>query len=305
MEKNNFDASKLWKSILINNREKFSSTDLNGFRDVGGINSRLASWGPIDTSTRYYKTLLLNFIEQLDEGYSIQNLDMCEYLDKILIRSIGNPVTVNFNGREICLDYALCLEEFLFAHKILVEITSIGEIGAGFGRTCHCLLSICPNISSYVICDLPEMLLLSHNYLSHVLSEQDFKKIKFVPNDNVDQINYVDLCININSFQEMDPEVILSYLEIIRKISKFLFVKNPTCKYNPELINLQVPDVNEFRAVMSTGLCRDVVDIFNNLAVEEISHQYISKYCPEGFKCISDTRSILHRHYHSVLYQKA
>lgn len=304
MVRSEFEASNLWKSIIRKNIHTFMDTDLANFRNVGGINSRLASWGPIDPSTRYYKTLLLNFLEVLDIEYSKKNLNLNSYLERIKCRSLGNPVTVNFNTQSVCLDYALCLEELLFLDETLPSVSSILEVGGGFGRTCHAILSIHPHVSSYIICDLPEMLSLSQKYLMTVLPDDVFKKVTFIRNDSISDISSIDLSININSFQEMAPDVILNYLKFIGKNSHFLFVKNPTCKYDPALINLQVPDLHEFESVMSTGLCRDIVDIFDNVRVAEMAPHYISHYCPGGFSPLHDAKSRIHRHYHSVLYKR-
>ena len=57
----------LWE--LIKTKE-VDSTNLNldiaTFRSIGGFNSKLASWDPLEKSSRYYKSLLFEYANYLD-----------------------------------------------------------------------------------------------------------------------------------------------------------------------------------------------------------------------------------------------
>ena len=57
---------------------------------------------------------------------------------------------------------------FLEANIPLSEVHDVLEIGAGFGRTAQALVSLCDNLESYTIIDLPEVLTLSREYLKKI-----------------------------------------------------------------------------------------------------------------------------------------
>ena len=114
------------------------------------------------------------------------------------------------------LDYLLSLEEVLFLKDTLQEVYSILEVGPGYGRTCHSILSIFENVQEYVVIDLKEMLNISRQYLKRVLDQKDFEKITFVDVDSLHENNKIfDLVINIDSMQEMDGKVVQNYLDFI------------------------------------------------------------------------------------------
>ena len=299
-----YKSSELWKSILQNNKDKFHQDNLDNFRKIGNINKRLSSWDPMDNSTRYFKTLLMHFCSKLDKKFYDSNLQFGATLDNISEQNVGNPITVKYLGRDISLDYALCLEEILFLSDTLGAQTKILEIGAGFGRTCHSFLSIFNNIEEYIICDLPEMLNLSSSYLNSVLPEALFEKITFLENDKIGEVGKINLVVNINSFQEMRREVIESYLSVIANTSDFLFCKNPTGKYDPKAINLEIKNIQEFEFAMELGLCNEVVDIFDTEDLELASRNYIKNYQPTNFQVKKHEKSELWAQHHSVLYQR-
>ena len=300
----NFEASKLWKNILSKKSDLFSEHNIDSFRTIDNINSRLASWDPKESSTRYYKTLLLNFAMSLDKTAGRIGTNLDDLLSEISNQNLGSPVTINFNGLDVSLDYLLCVEEYLFINSKINNVTSVLEIGAGFGRTCHFILSVCSKIKNYTICDLPETLNLSKYYLKKVLDEQTYKKIQFLKNSDIGNCTKADLSININSFQEMESSVIINYLEHIAKISQLFFTKNPTGKYTPESIDRPPTNKDEYNYAMSLGLCTELIDLFNPASLENAAINYNKLYKPKNFKLLKDEPSQLWRHYHSALYEK-
>ena len=105
--------------------------------------------------------------------------------------NLGNPPTINFMDREISLDYLLSIEECNFCEDKLNQSRIICEIGAGFGRSCHSILSLF-DVEEYIIIDLPEMIELSKTYLSAVLNINQFKKIKFIDANNFELLSNID-----------------------------------------------------------------------------------------------------------------
>ena len=122
---NDYRPSELWRSIIKNNNESFNNKNLNCFRQIGNINNRLSSWDPIDKSTRYFKTLLMHFCWELDKEFSNNKLNFKDILSNIKNQKIGDPVTINYLGLEISLDYALCMEEILFLDNSMKEVNNI------------------------------------------------------------------------------------------------------------------------------------------------------------------------------------
>ncbi len=227
------------------------------------------------------------------------------YLDKIENQLLGNPVTVRYFDRDISFEYLQSVEELFFLESKLEKISSILEIGTGFGRTCHALLSNFCNIKNYVICDLPKMLSLSKNYLTNVLPFNEFNKIDFISHEEFHEQVSTDLVINIDSFQEMDEITIKNYIEIISNISRFFYTKNTTCKYDPISINLKnPPNFKQYQYAMKMGLCRNVVDIFDTEKLFDSSKKYVKVYCPKNFRLVKEEPSLVYKQYHSALFSK-
>ena len=302
--KNKYNQSDLWESIFINNIDRLSRENLSNFRKSGNINNRISAWDPQEKSVRYFKTLLMKFCSDLDVDFSKNDLDFYKFVSQIKKQNLGSPITVNYSQLKLSIDYALSMEEILFINEHMHNISNILEIGAGFGRTCHSFLSTYSHIKQYIICDLPEMLNFSSMYLKEVLSKKLFEKILFIENDKIEKIEQVDLTININSFQEIQKNVVKNYMKVISTKSSFFFCKNPICKYHPEVIGLEIKNKKEYENALSLGLCNDVADIFNNVEMKSVQQKYIKSYKPENFNLLKDKKSDLWWQYHSVLYKK-
>jgi len=239
-----YQASGLWKSINSSVDNDAQNIDLDSFRHPGSFNNRLASWDPDGHSFRYYKTILFNM------GVALSEREF-EILDRISKRDVGSPVTVRTRGRSICLDYLLAVNEcrFIEKHCAVSSLNSVLEIGCGFGRTAHALLSNYDAIEGYTIVDLGVCLKLSERYLRETLSEQLFSKIKFVHVERVASLDSerFDLAINIDSMAEMDGNVVRNYLAFIESHCRQFYCKNPVGKYSPESIGAQINNVSEYQ----------------------------------------------------------
>ena len=156
-------TSTLWDSLVTNQFAKVDETFLANFRQPGNANNRLAAWDPYDKTTRYFKFLVFHQLQAKDHAFYLN-------YQKIGPVSVGNPVFLKSHGLEINLDHLLSVEEFMFleASMPLGGVRHVLEIGAGFGRTAQALLSLCDDIESYTIIDLPEVLTLSREYLKRV-----------------------------------------------------------------------------------------------------------------------------------------
>jgi len=293
--------SELWTSITSSLFSKVDEEFIQNFRGPGGANARLAAWDPYDKSMRYYKFLLFNIARK-------KNDDFFNAYKKLNKTEVGNPVTVKISKCNIDIDYLFSIEEFLFLreHLNLQEVRNIVEIGAGFGRTCHGLLSLIHNVEEYTIVDLPEILQLSSVYLKRVIPDH-FDKIRFIENVDENAIKRLspDLVINIDSFQEMPPEVIDNYMDNLIVKSRMFYSKNPIGKYDPVNVGLMdlIPD--ELFDVYALGYCQDVYDIFDEDALREGRGKYCIAYRPGAdWQLLADSPVEIFPYLHNALYRK-
>ena len=291
----------LWELIEDQLSEDFS---IESFRKLGGFNERLGSWGPIINNSRYSKSLQLEFAKILDSRFTKElNIGLNEFLSKIKHKDTGKPSSIFFKGNLVNIDYLLSAEEILFLFKQLNEVENILEIGPGFGRLPHSILQYFNNIKKYYIVDLDFMLTFQKEYLGKVLSKEEFNKIEFLTPKEINNIPNIELTINIDSFQEIKPNVVSGYLDFISQKSKFFYSKNAVCKYHPSSFDISEFNEEQYLAALQMGLCRDVVDIFNDESLKIAKENYLKSYCPKNMKMIHSQDCYGQYHYYySVLY---
>jgi putative sugar O-methyltransferase len=133
--------------------------------------------------------------------------------------------------------YAYCCKFLNFD-----SIDSLLEIGTGSGKQVEIIKKLHPNITFYVL-DIPPQLYLSEQYLSKifpdsVISYKKTRKMTKIPNERegkifilgnwkisqIENLKY-DLFWNAVSFQEMEPDVVLNYLQFVnRQTRKYVFL---------------------------------------------------------------------------------
>ncbi|TCK27395.1 putative sugar O-methyltransferase [Pseudonocardia endophytica] len=133
-----------------------------------------------------------------------------------------------------------------------LQIDTVLEIGGGFGTLGEILVQQNPGIT-YVDVDIPPVAAVATHYLQHVLGAdqvldygrtRDLDKIEI---DAIEQraavlcswqmpklIGQVDLFVNFISFQEMEPEVVENYANLVSGLgARYLLLRNsPTGKPN-------------------------------------------------------------------------
>lgn len=297
--------SNLWSDITLKLFQKIDENFIDTFRIPGGANSRLAAWDPYDRSMRYYKFLLFNAASSKPKEF----FDAYKSLGNV---NIGQPVSVHISGCDINIDHLFAIEEALFIrenHK--GDLKSIVEIGAGFGRTCQALLSLMPEIESYSIIDLPEVLNLSRQYLRRAIPDF-FHKVRFIDcNSESYGLAYIDLAINIDSFQEMPPETIDQYMKGVISDCQAFYCKNPTGKYFPDNVGLINVGAEQLKDVYSLGHCREIFDLFNQSELERAAKKYLISYLPPSkgsedyWGLVADEPMKMFPYFHHALYLKA
>ncbi len=296
------ETSNLWVNL---SQQLFANVDdrfVESFRAPGGANGRLAAWDPFDPTMRYFKLMLFNAARAKPALF----FDLYRALGNT---SIGQPVTIRAFGCEINIDHLFAVEEFMFISKAIdvTSLSSVVEIGAGFGRTCHALMTLAPSVERYVIVDLPSVLNLSRLILQKVIPEK-FSRIVFIDATDNDAWRHLsaDLAINIDSFQEMPPATIDAYRDRILSRARNVYIKNPIGKYAPQSIGISVDDPSRFHDVFSLGYCRDVIDIFDDEALSVARRAYIEAYRPApDWRVLADESLSMFPYLHHVLYQAA
>ena len=244
--------------------EDFKSTE---------VNHKISLWNPSTNGLRYLKMLIYNLFDSLTDNQK-------SIIVNCKNRDFGNPVSVKREGHTICLDYIQAsLEVDVISKNISLDKKSLLEIGAGYGRTCHAIISNF-NISSYTICDIGGCLELSKKYLQEVLKEEDYKKISFVsPEDLVKSKDKFNLCINIDSFAEMDRDIVIRYLKFIDENCENFYTKNPVGKYVDSEISGD-KDPESISLALKSGILKDIVEIHSDASVIENSKKFIKAYKP-------------------------
>lgn len=272
------EMSRQWQKLT---EEEFLRVDdefLGTFRAPGSKN-RFVAWDPFERSSRYFKFLLFTTAQQ-------QSPRFFEAYRKLQHRELGRPLTVRCGGCDIDADYLAAVEEweFLLDARALDGTRTIVEIGAGFGRTCHTLVTLCPEIEEYIIVDLEPMLRLSRAYLQRVVPGAN---IRFISNDDVKALETLspDLAINIDSFQEMPPAIITFYMtQVVQRAARF-YCKNPVGKYSPGAVGRPDLSAAQLMDVFHLGYRQDVVDIFNDEELSAARAAFLTAYCPPPARC--------------------
>jgi hypothetical protein len=233
--------------------------------------------------------------------------------------NIGQPVTVVIEMPapatpiEVSLDYVFAAEEFGFLRRAVLpaelsELSVVVELGAGFGRTAHLLLTHLRTIETYVIVDLPETLSLSRAYLHAALPEWLWSKLVFMDAEALEQGRCVfqegvDLAIQIDGFQEMSPESIDGYFVEIIDHARLVFLSNPVGKYRPEVAGIVDVDPKVLAEVAKLGRCRGLLDPWDARDLAAVRRDYIDAYKPMGFEVVATEPSRLRPFYQHTLYR--
>lgn len=288
----NFEKSPLWDSIFES--DSFKDININTFKD-GGANSRITQYSYKTHGLLFFKNILFQMAEKLGSN----NISI---LSSIPNRHVGGGVSILYGNIELDLDYLLALEEVLFLRQKLKSIKSVLEIGAGYGRTCHSILSLFPNIEKYEIIDFPQMLELSSSYLKTVAEDVNFSKIKFIPVGGIIERNY-DLIINIDSMQEMSTKTAQDYLEFVNRCGSSFYCKNTVGKFNPELCGWKKTEGSEL--AMNSGIVRDVINIFCPNELKKAQENFMCKFMPgENWMIEKHDQTLPWSHYYQALFVK-
>ncbi|MDQ4026152.1 MAG: putative sugar O-methyltransferase [Actinomycetota bacterium] len=133
--------------------------------------------------------------------------------------SLGDPLPVIWRGRLISQDLANGALEAAAISRALAgaEPSSILEIGAGYGRLGHVLLSVYGR-SSYTVVDIEPALTLSRWYLSRL---HPSRCLHFLAPEETAGIldESASLALSVSSLQEMTPTQVKEYLCMLDRVA--------------------------------------------------------------------------------------
>ena len=296
-----YGRSALWEHHNRTQVTAATSADLTGFKS-SGANFKLALWDPATNGVRYLKTLVHALARQLSpEAFAA--------LRRIPNRDVGDPITVTVAGERVCLDYlqAVLELEFLAPH-VPLDGARVLEIGAGYGRTCHTVLSN-HDVAAYHIVDLDNSLELARAYLGRVLDTDRFARVRFVRTGEVAEVvepTRYDLCVNVDSMTEMDPATVTEYLELIDRTCRHFFVKNPVGKYLDPSLDGHAQGLAVVAMALRTGPLRQVLDIDDDRVVAEQAGAFRTAYRPgPDWEVLADGPAVPWSFFRQAVYRRS
>jgi hypothetical protein len=230
-----FQPAKQWRIISSMFRVMLRGFGLKDFKSTFG--RFLAAYEPYNP--RYFEALHHVYVSALEKR------DVWGLLGTLEEPDLGQNDTVLVHGRRTSIDLLQSIDELYRLVEVMGwsrdEKVVLCEIGAGYGRLAHVVLSAMPN-ARYFIFDLPESLLLAQYYLTSLHGESpslmypestnasrwDDARMAFgLPHQLRSlQPGSVDAVVNIYSFMEMAPQQVATYFELIERLDpKALFIK--------------------------------------------------------------------------------
>ena len=279
---NQHKPSKHWEKLFKNMRKEMMIYGLSNFKR-GYANRHFANRNPkttIELSAiwQYYNT--------------VKSKDRFDILKKFPESKVGNPCQIEINKSHYSWDYIQAIDEFYNIFNTfnlkLNEKLVICEIGGGYGRLAEVFLKVMSNCH-YVLVDLPESLIISYYYLSKINEKnvhryensRDIpeynrniflnKKVTFLLPNQFSKISKgsVDIFINIDSFQEMTPEIIKNYFKDIQNLKgKYLYLKNSKAEYH-NLVDTNSFNLIEYPKILKLKLIKEQISIPYDDMVEQ------------------------------------
>lgn len=158
----------------------------------------------------------------------------------------GNPPFVRVEGKSVSQDTLNSILEYMAISKgcDVGKMSRIIEIGAGYGRTAHCVLNITPGVK-YIIADIPPALYVSQTYLSSIFKDKKIFRfrpftafseiedeflaadIAFIMPEQLELLpdKVAGLFLAISCLHEMKKEQVQRYFDQIDRLSSHVYYK--------------------------------------------------------------------------------
>jgi SAM-dependent methyltransferase len=153
--------------------------------------------------------------------YYLKSIDHLGLFEKLVEDNSFGNFTFPINGRQVSRDLIDSIAEISFLDRHL-GITSrqgfrVLDIGAGYGRLAHRMLTAVPGIDSYLCTDAVAFSTFVSEYY---LRFRNVEKAAVIPLDEIDKTLHdhpVDLAVNIHSFSECRDEAIEWWVRLLSK----------------------------------------------------------------------------------------
>jgi hypothetical protein len=153
--------------------------------------------------------------------YYIQSIDRLGLLDRLVEDNSFGSFSFTIGGRQVSRDLLDSIAEIYFLDRYLGIASRAGlrvlDVGAGYGRLAHRMMSALPSIESYFCTDA---IAVSTFVSDFYLRFRGLEKAFVIPLDEIDDAlrdRPVDLAINIHSFSECRMQAIEWWARLFRK----------------------------------------------------------------------------------------
>ncbi len=187
-------------------------------------------------------------------AYYVKSIDTLGLLESLKEDDFFGNLTFNIDHKIVSRDLLDSIIEIYFLEKHLNISSSkdltVLDIGAGYGRLAHRIVSALPNITEYLCTDaFPASTFISEYYMRFRKLES---KAKVIPLDAVEdtlQKKTVNIAVNIHSFSECRIPAINWWLYILAKYNvKYLMIVPNSGIHGGQF--LQTDDGKDFRKVI-------------------------------------------------------
>lgn len=153
--------------------------------------------------------------------YYLKSIDKLGLLDKLVEDKSFGIFTFTIAGRQVSRDLLDSISEIYFLDRHLGVAARAGfrvlDVGAGYGRLAHRMVSALPGIERYFCTDA---FAVSTFVCDYYLRFRGLEKARIVPVDEIDDTlrdRPVDLAINIHSFSECRMQAIEWWARLLGK----------------------------------------------------------------------------------------
>ena len=230
-----FRASPIWNDLARRFDAWFAFEGI-GEVERQDMNAFFSSPFPRDPKLlRYASWMLYQNLKARDKFSVLQRVPAS-------LQDLSSGLAFEFDGKAYTWDYLISVDSFYAMAeadpRIVTDEVMVAELGAGWGRVGHILKSVNP-LLTYVVFDLPEVLLVSSVHLPRRLPKE--KTLQYRDSRKLTRISKSDLLgrglvflgahdlqkcedglfdyfVNIASFQEMTKAQVGSYFDIIERV---------------------------------------------------------------------------------------
>ena len=153
--------------------------------------------------------------------YYLKSIDRLGLLDKLVEDDNFGNFSFTIAGRQVSRDLLDSVAEIYFLDRHLRVASRTGfrvlDVGAGYGRLAHRMVSALPGIERYLCTDAVAVSTFVSDYYVRF---RGLEKVLVIPLDEIDDSlcdHQVDLAVNIHSFSECRPQAIEWWARLLRK----------------------------------------------------------------------------------------